>query len=197
MTLQVAQIGLAIDVDKAYAPAPIKPLIFIRELINAIRTKNFTHMIEWVTGSRAYHCVIAVTDHSYIGAEPGGARIRQEGDPAYPTIIWSDLPLTARQRYAITSYADKQKDKPYAYLDDLIIGLSLLFKNWPQTTWLWALVEKRLANDDQWQCAELADMCWRKGGIHVFRDNRLPSAVFPGSFEPVFKTYGWWPAVWS
>lgn len=133
MTLRVGQIGLAIDASKAYAPAPIKPLLFVKELVQAIRNRDFTHMIEWVTGSRAYHCVIAVTTHSFIGAEPNGVIERQENDPAYPMIIWSDFPLTARNRYCITSYARQQLGKPYAYVDDLIIGLSLLFKSWQQT----------------------------------------------------------------
>jgi len=197
MTLQVGQIGLAIDTDKAYAPAPIKPFLFIKELVAAIRSKNFTHMIEWVTGSRAYHCVIAVTDHSYVGAEPNGVREREEGDKAYPTIIWSDFPLTARNRYAIVSHANAQIGKPYAYFDDLIIGLALLFKNWPQTDWVWALIEKRLSDARQVQCAELADQCYRHAGIQIFRDGRLPGAVYPASYEPVWKSFGWWPAAWS
>ena len=51
-----------------------------------------------------------------------------------------------------------------------------------------------LSSDRHLQCAQLDDSAYEAAGLRLFNDGRLPGAVCPGSFIPVWQQHGWWPA---
>jgi uncharacterized protein YycO len=140
--------------------------------------------IQWVTRSPAFHCVINLGDGTAIGAEPGGARIRAEG--YWPDTVWSDFFLTERQAKHIADWARSKEGKPYAYLDDALLGLRYAF-GWKLPKW----AARRLSSDSQWMCSELAcaALLWG-GGMNVFPD-RAFCEVAPGDWLDYFVREHW------
>jgi hypothetical protein len=106
---------------------------------------------------------------------------------SFPDAIWSDFILSEEQRTAILDFGGKQVGKPYAWGDDILIGLDIMLGQ-KAPDWL----DRMIADDGQWQCAELADAEYNHAGINLFK-NRSCAAVFPGTFAPLFKENGWWP----
>lgn len=146
----------------------------------------FQRTIEAVTHSPVHHVVTATGDGRVISPEIPTVRYR----PAehFPDAVWSAFPLTTAQADRVVTYGESQIGKRYALGDDLLIGLELeLGVHAP--TWLSRLI----AGDGRWQCAELADVEYRRAGCTLFPD-RSPASVFPGSFVPIWKSHGWWPA---
>lgn len=147
-------------------------------------------LIELVTNAPVHHCVVAISETECVSAEINGVRIRPISD--FPHAIWSHFELTDPQRYDIARFALKQIGKPYALVDDLLIGIALLLKS-HVPDWI---VDK-INDDGHWQCAELADASLLAGGISAIEPGRPPCVVFPGSFMPYFKAHGWWPKVYK
>lgn len=144
------------------------------------------HMIEWVTRAPVHHVIVAIDETTCVSPEMPKVRTRPVSH--FPDAVWSEFDLTVAQRRKITGFVTAQVGKPYSLLDDLLIGIALITRE--QTpTW----IESRLNDDDQWQCAELADAAYQHAGIHLFTDGRPPAAVYPGSFLPIFEAAGWWP----
>lgn len=144
------------------------------------------HIIAWVTRSTVYHSVLAIDDDTAISAEPGGAVLRPVD--FWPDTIWSHYDLTATQAHSIREWGISHLDTPYGWLTDITIGLALLFK---LRTPHWIAVY--LSSDRRMNCSQLCDQAYSQAGIELFTDGRLPSAVYPGSFVPLFKVAGWWP----
>lgn len=150
-------------------------------------TNPFQLAIELVTRSPVHHVITAVDEDIVVSAEIPHVRYRPTTH--FPDAIWSDFDLTDQQRNKIITFADAQIGKPYALGDDLLIGIALLTR---AHTPLW--IRHHLNNDHHWQCAELADAAYWHAGINLFHDDRPAAAVYPGSFIPIWKDYGWWPA---
>lgn len=147
----------------------------------------FQWLIELVTRSPVHHVVVAVDDETVVSAEM--PRVRYRPVTHFPDVIWSDFPLEQWQWWQIAGFMQRQVGKPYALGDDILIGIALLTR-----THTPAWIERRLNDQRRWQCAELADAAYQSAGIHLLHDNRPPSAVYPGSFIPIWKLHGWWPA---
>jgi uncharacterized protein YycO len=140
--------------------------------------------IEAVTRSPAFHCVVGIGGGQAIGAEPGGARIRDEG--YWPDTVWSQFFITERQAKHIADWARKQEGKPYAYLDDALLGLRYEF-GWKLPGWAAA----RLSSDEQWMCSELACAALMLGGgINAFPDRKF-CEVAPADFLDLFLAEKW------
>jgi hypothetical protein len=147
-------------------------------------TGFFGWLIRTVTRSTVNHVVIGVGDGLVVSAEPGGVRARPER--YWPPIVWSELPLSDMQKQHIALYALHQIGTPYDYLADAAIGIALITgEHTPK--WL----ARYLRSNKRWQCAALADSACRHAGVHLFRDHRTTSAVYPGSFEKVWRAFGW------
>jgi hypothetical protein len=143
-------------------------------------------VIGLITKSTFTHVVVALDDGLCIGAEPRGARIRNISEwNGVSTPVWSAFELTEQEQDSIVGEAKAYSGHPYSYLDDLLIGLTLL------NIWTPRWVRRRVAQTGHLQCAELADIVYETAGIHLFRDGRLPGAVYPASFVPIYSPNGW------
>jgi hypothetical protein len=131
--------------------------------------------------------VIGITPTTCVSAEQAGVRVRHVSD--FPGAVWSIFPETELAQHKVAAYAKDQLKKPYAFLDDFFIGVAIISKS-KAPNWL----RRRLRSGKRWECAELADVALQHGGVNVFHDDRAFGAVYPGSFEKVFKRYGWLPA---
>ncbi|GAA4175827.1 hypothetical protein [Gryllotalpicola koreensis] len=132
-----------------------------------------------------YHIVVADSETTYIGAEPGGVVRRTIGaaDDAYPNIAWSrfeDLDL-----HAGLMFLTAQLGKPYSYADDAIVGVDeLLPFDFPR------FVYGALINGSSWQCAALGDVYLLYAGQNLFQ-HRHPGDVTPAHYAPYWRSKGW------
>lgn len=147
-------------------------------------THFWPHVISWATHSPVYHTVLAVDNLRCVSAEPGGARLRMNNE--WPHIVWSDFDLTEAQRDTITEWGIAHLGTPYNFVDDIAIGLGTVF-GWATPMWL----QRYLSSDYTLECAQLVDSAYAAAGIHLFDDGRLPGAVFPASYVPIFTAHGW------
>lgn len=141
-------------------------------------------VIAWATHSTVYHSVLAVDNTRAVSAEPGGAVFRPLN--FWLDTIWSDFDLTDEQRENISDWGVKHIHTPYNFIDDLAIGLAMVF-GLHTPKWL----QGYLSSDYVLECAQLCDSAYRAAGIQLFDGGRLPGAVFPGSFVPIFTAHGW------
>lgn len=140
--------------------------------------------IAWVTRSTVFHTVLAFDDVRCLSAEPGGAVVRSV--TAWPDVIWSRFELTDEQLDDIVDWGIAHWGVPYGFFTDVAVALALLL-GWSTPRW----VARYLSTDQVMNCSQLCDSAYLAAGIHLFDDGRLPSAVYPGSFVPLFKERGW------
>jgi hypothetical protein len=151
-----------------------------------------TTRVQWAicafTQEPAFHVVLGLGDGRVISAQPGGVKIEEAS--VYQGVIWSAFPYTPGQAQAIEDWAVARTGKPYNWVDDGLIGLEATFGwKFPQ------FITKHWDNGKSYSCGQFADAAlWHGGNFHTFRDDRPAGMVSPGSFVPVFKANGWWPA---
>ncbi len=148
-------------------------------------TSFWPWLIATVTRSPVYHTVVAIDNVRCVSAEPGGARLREIS--RYKHIVFSRFELTEEQRDDIVDWALAHLDVPYGFFSDIAIflGLKLGLK-----TPKW--IARYLSTDQVMMCSQLCDSAYAENGVHIFTDGRLPSAVWPGSYVPLWKRRGWW-----
>lgn len=122
--------------------------------------------------SRYTHAYIVLDDKTVIAAQPSGARIDKLSDYDNKS-VYLQRDLTDEQRATIVSEARALEGLPYSFLDYLAIALAR-FGIKPK--WL----RKYIANTGHMICSQLCDEIYRKAGIHLFNDGRLPQEVTPG-----------------
>jgi len=76
--------------------------------------------IERVTGSRAHHVVIALSDTHCMSAEPGGARLRLISD--FEHVIWTKYQHTDDQAHFVAGLAEFAQHTRYDYLSFAALG---------------------------------------------------------------------------
>lgn len=122
--------------------------------------------------SRYTHAYIVLDDETVIAAQPGGARIDKLSDYNNKS-IYLQRDLTDEQRATIVAEARALEGLPYSYLDYLALALAR-FGIKPK--WL----QRYIANKGHMICSQLCDEVYRRAGIHLFNDGRLPQEVTPG-----------------
>lgn len=122
--------------------------------------------------SRFTHAYIVLDDENVIAAQPGGARVDKLSDYKNKA-IYIQKDLTDEQRAFIVNEAKSLEGLPYSFLDYLAISLARCGIK-PQ--WL----QKYIANTGHMICSQLCDEVYRRAGIHLFNDGRLPQEVTPG-----------------
>ena len=147
----------------------------------------FSRIVQVVTGSHWGHVVVAIGGGRCVSAEPGGVRYRPISHYAdNEEITWSQFDLTPEQRMIIRDWAINQIRTPYNWLDYWAIGIAMITRS-ATPTWL----RKWLSSTDSLQCAQLADRALQAADIHLFTDERVAGAVYPGSFGRYFVAHGW------
>jgi len=122
--------------------------------------------------SRYTHAYIVLDDETVIAAQPGGARIDKLSD-YHNKSIYLQRDLTEEQRACIVAHARTLEGLPYSFLDYLAIALAR-FGIKPK--WLIRFI----VDKGHMICSQLCDEVYRRAGIHLFNDNRLPQEVTPG-----------------
>lgn len=122
--------------------------------------------------SKFTHAYIVLDDETVLAARPGGARIDKLSDYKNKA-IYIQRDLTPEQRAAIVSEARSLEGLPYSFLDYLAIALARLGI---KPKWL----RKYIADTGHMICSQLCDEVYRRVGIHLFDDERLPQEVTPG-----------------
>lgn len=122
--------------------------------------------------SRYTHAYIVLDDETVIAAQPGGARIDKLSDYKNKA-IYIQLDLTDEQRASIVAEARSLEHLPYSFLDYLAIAIARLGI---KPKWL----KRYIANTGHMICSQLCDEVYRRVGIHLFNDDRLPQEVTPG-----------------
>jgi uncharacterized protein YycO len=129
-------------------------------------------------GSRYEHAFICISDDEIVEAMPSGARRNSLSYYKDQPVVFSNLPLTNTQRTGIIDSATALIGTPYSFLD----YLALAGKHH-------SIESKRLnnyiANKGHMICSQLVDECYRRAGVHLFSDGRLPQDVTPGDLTYV------------
>lgn len=122
--------------------------------------------------SKYTHAYIVLDDNKVLAAQPGGARVDLLSDYTNRA-IYSSMDLTDEQRHAIVEQAKSLEGTPYSFLDYLALALARLGI---KPKWL----TKFIANKGHMICSQLVDEVYRRAGIKLFNDGRLPQEVTPG-----------------
>lgn len=124
--------------------------------------------------SRYTHAGIIMPDGKVFAAQPGGARFDTFADIAEPLVFSSGrVPLTDDQRSLIVANCRGLLGTPYSFLDYAALAMhrfGLKF-GW---------VDKIIASKQHMICSQLVDEVYRRAGVHLFGDGRLPQNVTPG-----------------
>jgi len=147
-------------------------------------------------GSRWTHAFVVLDDETVIEAMPGGARIRPLAEYlAHEEIFFSDRPIQtwmARRdprliemyghnagtheqliRDVVVLNARRLNGTGYGYLQYLALGLVAVGV---EPRWL----RRYIASKGRMICSQLVDEVYRRAGVHLFNDGRLPQDVTPG-----------------
>lgn len=129
-----------------------------------------------MVGDRApiQHAYVYVGGGYIVQAMPNGAEMIRLED-ASPPVIWSTglVPLTDRQRVSVVLEARELVDTPYSFADYLSIGLAYFHA---RPVW----VRDYIADTGHMICSQLVDEVYKRAGVQLFDDGRLPGDVTPG-----------------
>lgn len=141
---------------------------------------------QFLTGdsSKYTHAYVVLDDNKIIEAMPGGARITDISQYENKA-IYSNIELTDEQRKSIVEIAKTYDGVGYSFLDYISLAL-LRFGIKPKR------LRKFIENKGHMICSQLCDEVYRKAGIHLFNDGRLPQDVTPGDLLYVIAGEGVW-----
>lgn len=126
------------------------------------------------------HAFIVLHDGYIIEAMPKGASFARV--TKYPDALYSRFNLTEDQRDLICEEAIRMEGTPYSWLDYLALGATH-FNIRPEP------IRRRVADSGKMICSQLAAEAYRRAGVDLFPDNRLPMDVTPGDLSRLFLEY--------
>jgi len=134
------------------------------------------------------HTFLVLWDGFIIEAEPGGASFNRL--TKYPDAHFTNVELTDNQRYLICEEGIKMHGVGYNWLDYVSLGMT--HYNVFATEW----VRDRVQRSDRMICSQLCAEAYRRAGVELFPDRRLPMDVTPGDLgslapERAGLTKGW------
>jgi len=139
-----------------------------------VRTSGIVaRLIRLVTRSKWNHAFLLLDDNLYVEANPSGATY---GRSPYAIQELSNLDLSPAQADQIHTAALGLVGTPYGFLDILSIGL-LQYGIKP------GFVRRRVARSDRLICSQLVAEAYRRAGVCLFSDARLPMDVTPGDLD--------------
>lgn len=145
-------------------------------------------------GSRWTHAFLVLDNNEIIEGMPHGARIVPMSDRAddtggvafcddpvqdavnialIPDVVGAREEYEARVRSIIVAEARKLVGTPYNFADYLALGLAHFNI---KADWL----RNFMLSKQHMICSQLVDEVYRRSGIHIFNDGRLPMDVTPG-----------------
>lgn len=141
---------------------------------------------QWLIGdgSPVQHAMIYVGGGYVVQAMPGGAEMIRLEDANEPVIWSTDIGAsTPAQRRVWGMSPDKRRavvrealalvDTPYSFVDYASIGLAA----WHiRPAW----VRNFVASTSHMICSQLVDEAYKRAGVQLFDDGRLPGDVTPG-----------------
>lgn len=126
------------------------------------------------------HTFVVLEDGWIIEAQPGGAAFdRLE---KYPDAIFSKFPLTDDERSDICAEAIRMHGTPYSFLDYLALGLTHI-------NFMAEPVRRRVSSSGHMICSQLCAEAYRRAGVDLFPDKRLPMDVTPGDLARLVAEY--------
>jgi len=134
--------------------------------------------IERVTGSRAHHTIVAISDHECISAEPGGSRRRPIS--YFENIVWSRYNHSDDMAHHIAGLADMDTGIRYDYLSFIALGVHFL-TGWriPDKVAAW------LDNRGPTTCSQLVENIYRDAKV----DRPTTTVVCPGDWLNYIQTH--------
>lgn len=124
--------------------------------------------------SRYTHAFVVTSETELVEAWSSGARPNELSAYAGHPLLFSALDLTDQQRRDVVAHAKSLEGTPYSFLD----YLSLALLHWGiRPGWLTDYVK----NSGHMICSQLVDEAFRRAGVHLFTDGRLPQDVTPGA----------------
>ncbi len=132
-------------------------------------------------GAPVHHAFVYVGNGRIVQAMPGGAELIRLEEASEP-VIWSTgrFDLSVPQRMRICYEARSLVGTPYSFLDYASIALA----HWrirPQ----W--VRDYVAATGHMICSQLVDEVYRRAGVDLFADERIPGDVTPGDLYKVLR----------
>ena len=141
---------------------------------------KFVRAAQAVIGDHSFvtHAFIVLHDGYIIEAKPGGAafgRLEQ-----YPHAVYSsDFHLTQDQRDQVCLEAIRMYGTPYSFLDYLALAATH-FNIHPEP------IRRRVADSGKMICSQLCAEAYRRAGVDLFPDMRIPMDVTPGDLSRLF-----------
>ncbi|MFI7096404.1 hypothetical protein [Streptomyces lydicus] len=135
-------------------------------------------------GAPVQHALIYIGHGWIVQAMPGGAECIPLED-ASPVVAWSTgkVPLTAAQRVAIAHAACRLVGTPYSFLDFASLALERFHV---RPRW----VRDYVASTGHLICSQLVDVAYRRAGVELFDDGRIPGDVTPGDLYRLITERG-------
>lgn len=134
-------------------------------------------------GSRYSHAFIVLDNDQILEALPGGSKISSI-DKYKNKAVYSKIDLTDEQRQAIVTEARKMQGIPYSFIDYLALAFAHFGINWKR-------LRNYITNKGHMICSQLVDEVYRRGGVNLFNDNRLPQDVTPGDLANMLIERDW------
>lgn len=131
---------------------------------------------QWLNGdgfADYEHAFIYVGANIIVEAEPGGAVLSLLSRYDGCSIEWFSAPED--KGWAIALKAVSFEGTPYSFLDYLALA-SVRLRLFP----LSYLLRRRVRSTGHMICSQLVDESYRRAGVHLFTDGRLPQDVTPG-----------------
>ena len=140
---------------------------------------KFIRFAQAVIGDYSFvtHAFIVLPDGYIIEAMPGGATIGRLYK--YPHAVFSQFDLTDEQRDDICTQALSMYGTEYSYLDYLALAATH-FNIAPGP------IRRRVADSGKMICSQLCAEAYRRAGVDLFPDRRIPMDVTPGDLSRLF-----------
>lgn len=144
----------------------------------------FVRLGQWFVGdfSPWTHAFVYVGHNQVVEAMPQGALLTPLSDYKDREILWSHIPLTHNQRRAISFHARKLVGTPYSFFDYFSLFAERI--GWDTDTF-----REYVADSGHMICSQLVDEVYKRAGVHLFNDGRLPQDVTPGDLEIMLRSY--------
>lgn len=143
----------------------------------------FVHLGQWFNGDKSKwtHVFVVLHNDMIIEAQPGGAVVVPLVKYLnHPTTFAAPRDLTQEQRDSIVAEATLLKGTPYSFADYFALTLERLNLGFGWT-------RKYVRSSGHMICSQLADESYKRAGVNLFDDGRLPQDVTPGDLARLFK----------